>query len=128
MRFAHFLTFTLVGLVLASAAQAKDAHCTAARADVAAMSAKLPIEVDAATNTVAATADCDAKRVAVQRTVDLKLARMESDFKDFLQNQDNKAVCGNKSRRALLDAGWQWLVAYKFQEGDTVEIKAKCAK
>lgn len=117
---------TVLGLALALPAHAKDAHCTAAEALVAAMSTKLPIEVDAVTETTAAKADCPARQVTLARTVALKQTRMEADFKDFLLKQDNAFVCDDKARRTLTAAGWAWRFVYTFQDGTPVTITASC--
>ncbi len=124
MRASQIAAAALLGLMLP--AHAKDVHCTAANSHVAALQAKLPIEVDAVTRTTAAAANCDDKKINLTRRVALKQSRMESDFKDFLQRQDNEYVCTDKSRRALVDAGWTWSVSYTFQDGAPVTITAAC--
>lgn len=123
---ARFAAAALLVLVGALPAHAKDAHCTAAEALVAAMTTKLPIEVDAVTETTAATATCPARQVMLARSVALKQTRMEADFKDFLQKQDNAFVCEDKAHRALAAAGWAWRFVYTFQDGDPVTITASC--
>ena len=128
MRLALLMTTALLALLLTLPVQAKNTHCASAKAQVAAMSAKLPIEVDAVTQTIKATASCSNKQLHVTRSIALKQSRMEADFKDFLQKQDDEFVCGDKNRRALLDADWKRIVDYKFQDGDVVKITVKCAK
>lgn len=122
----RFIAAALLALAFALPAHAKDAHCTAAEALVNALRAKLPIEVDAVTETTAAKAACAARQVTLARTVALKQSRMEADFKDFLQKQDDAFVCEDKARRALAAAGWTWRFVYTFQDGDPVTITASC--
>ena len=126
MRTLHLPAAAFLCLALTLPAAARDAHCTAAKSQVAALQAKLPIEVDAVTETTAAAASCDDKKITLTRRVALKQSRMESDFKDFLQKQDNQSVCTDKGRRALLDAGWTWSLSYTFQDGAPVTITASC--
>ncbi len=126
MRPLHLPAAALLGLALTLPAAAKDAHCTAAKSQVAALQAKLPVEVDAVTETTAAAASCDDKKINLTRRVALKQSRMEADFRDFLQKQNNEHVCTNKDRRALVDAGWTWSVSYTFQDGAPVTIIAAC--
>ncbi len=126
MRVTPFLIVTFATPLLAIPAPAKDAHCGAAKTQVAVMTAKLPIEVDAVTQTTAVQASCTARQVVLKRTVALKQSRMEADFKDFLQKQDNTFVCTDKDRRALVDAGWSWQIGYTFQDGDGFTITASC--
>ena len=116
----------VAGIFTSAPLVAKDANCASAKAEVAAIAANLPIEVDAVTNTTAAAANCDNKQVLLERKVELKQSRMEADFQDFLQQQDNTAFCANEASRALIDAGWQWTVRYTFQDGTPVNIKATC--
>ncbi len=125
MRVALHFAAIIFAIGLGPAAMAKDAYCVSAEAQVALMSAKLPIEVDAVTKTVSAEASCDAKQVRLTRVVDLELWRMEADFKDFLQKQDNEMVCADKNRRSLIDGGWQWGVEYRFKGGE-VQIVVSC--
>lgn len=117
-------TGLIVSASVASNAQAAD--CSSAKSAVAAITAKLPIEVDAVTNTTAAATDCDQKQVFVERKIDLKQSRMQADYKDFLQKQDNTAFCVDKPSRALVDAGWDWTVRYTFQDGEPVNITVSC--
>lgn len=123
---AAFAAIATVALVVAASADAKDDHCAAATAMAKAMTANLPIEVDAVTQTVGVEAACDARELSLSRHVALKQSRMESDFKDFLQAQDDEFACTDKARRTLVDAGWKWITTYKFQDGEPVVITANC--
>jgi len=120
------LSATLAICTISAPSAAKDAHCASAETEVAAIAAKLPIEVDAVTNTTSAKAHCDKKQVVLARKVELKQSRMEANFQGFLQKQDKTAFCANKASRELIDAGWQWTVRYTFQDGSPVNINAKC--
>lgn len=113
-----------VSALVASNAQAAD--CASAKSAVAAITAKLPIEVDAVTNTTAAASNCAQKQVVIDRKIDLKQSRMEADYKDFLQKQDDTAFCVDKASRVLVDTGWDWTVRYTFQDGEPVNIKVSC--
>lgn len=117
----------VLGWTIAGPAAAQgDTLCVAAKAQVAALQAQLPIEVDAVTATTAATASCENKVIRLERSVALKQSRMEADFKDFLQKQDNDFVCTDKSRRTLVNNGWTWSIHYTFQDGNPVIITASC--
>jgi hypothetical protein len=86
----------------------------------------VPIEVDAVTNTTAVVTDCGQTRVQFSRTVELELASMEKDFRDFLQNQDNEYACTDPALKALAAAGWTVRFSYQFQGGAPVIVDANC--
>jgi hypothetical protein len=86
----------------------------------------VPIEVDSVTQTTGIANDCGETRVQFQRSVDLDLSTMESDFKDFLEAQDNEYACGDATLKQLIGAGWTVRFSYRFQSGDPVVIEAKC--
>ncbi len=90
------------------------------------LSGMVPIEVDAVTNTTAVVADCGQTRVQFSRDVDLKLASMEKDFRDFLQSQDNEYACTDPALKELAGAGWTVRFSYHFQDGEPVLVDASC--
>ena len=111
---------------LPAAAQAPAELCAKANDIVNTLSNMVPIEVDAVTNTTAVVADCGQTRVQFSRDVDLKLASMEKDFRDFLQSQDNEYACTDPSLKELAGAGWTVRFSYHFQDGEPVLVDANC--
>ena len=109
-----------------AAAQAPAELCAKANEIVNTLSNMVPIEVDAVTNTTAVVADCGQTRVQFSRDVDLKLASMEKDFRDFLQSQDNEYACTDPSLKELAGAGWTVRFSYHFQDGEPVLVDASC--
>lgn len=128
MRPHHFIAALFIASFTAAPVHAKDVHCASAEKQVAELTAKLPIEVDAVTETTKAEVSCASKQVVLFRKVELKQSRMEADFKSFLQKQGNDFTCSDKSRLALTKAGWKWVFSYKFEDGEPVMITATCAK
>ena len=108
------------------AALAADALCQKAEARAQAVRAKVPVEVDSVTNTTDAAADCGARLFAVAREIDLKHARMEADFKDFLTKQITEHACADATERALADAGWMVRYANAFSDGPVVNVDVAC--
>lgn len=126
MRTVAALIAISAGISATTSVMASERDCALAKSAVAAISAKLPIEVDAVTNTASVAANCDKKQVVLQRTVELKQSRMQANFREFLQKQDDTAFCADKASRALIDAGWKWTVRYTFQDGSPVNIDTSC--
>jgi hypothetical protein len=107
-------------------AQTPSELCTKANEVVNTLSNMVPIEVDAVTNTTAVVTDCGQSRIQFTRAVDLKLASMEKDFRDFLQKQDNEYACGDAALKDLVAAGWTVRFSYRFQGGAPIVVEAKC--
>jgi len=126
-----WFALSLACLLFGAPAQAKtplvfEITCDAAREVVDEMAKGLPADVDAVTKTTAVRADCDGKRVDIARSVELKQSRMEKDFRDYLQKQDDDFACGTKALRRLIDGGWRVAVTYVFTDGDPVVTTPAC--
>ena len=65
-------------------------------------------------------------RMAPVATTVPSQTRMEADFKNFLQKQDDTFVCEDEARRALTAAGWTWRFVYTFTDGAPVTVTASC--
>lgn len=91
------------------------------------INAEQPIEVDSATNTTAALASCAARTLVIQRQINLKHARMEDDFKEFLTKQIQDHSCADKLESALSKSGWTIRYENAFKDGPVVKINVKCS-
>ena len=116
----------MLSAVVPAAAQAPAELCAKANDIVNTLSNMVPIEVDAVTNTTAVVADCGQTRVQFSRDVDLKLASMQKDFRDFLQNQDNEYACNDPALKELAGAGWTVRFSYHFQDVVPVLVDDNC--
>lgn len=107
-------------------AQDETLLCQSAKSHAAAIGKAAPIEVDSATNTTAARTECDEKTFVVERTIDLKHARMEDDFANFLTEQINEHACKDGPERDLEKAGWTVTYQNRFSDGPVVNINVAC--
>lgn len=126
MKHVALLFAVILGLTSPSFANDKTAECVAALAQAEKINKDQPIEVDSVTNTTAARASCEAKTLVVTREIDLKHARMEADFKDFLTKQISDHACADKTEGPLIRSGWTVRYENVFNDGPVAKIVVAC--
>jgi len=128
MKYFTLIVAAILSFTTPTFAKDNAALCTSALSHAANINTKQPIEADAATNTTAARASCEARNLIVTRQIDLKHARMESDFKTFLTKQITDHACANQAEGQLVRSGWTVRYENVFRDGPVVKINVACKK